>query len=284
MNIRLLVAANAAFWFCGIAGIADAIADEAKCEPQAIASKYPGLTGRTLKIGVSAADKPATFRDEKDPSIITGFDVEYARAAFGCIGAPIEFSVGGWSGLLPSLVAGQTDVMWDQLYYTQERAKSIDYVLYSSSRSAIVAPKGNPKNIKGFDDLCGLRAVAQVGSIEVAALRRQSQTCADAQKPPIAISIGQDRPSSLRELQNGRVDAYLGIGAGVTYDPSLFEIAYLFNAGVKVGVGVRKGNVELARALATSIGILQANGTARKLYETFGLNPELSVPAEIVTQ
>ena len=126
--------------------------------------------------------------------------------------------------------------------------------------------------------------MAQVGSIEVAARRRQSQTCADAQKPPIAISIGQDRPSSLRELQNGRVDAYLGIGAGVTYDPSLFEIAYLFNAGVKVGVGVRKGNAELARALAGSIGILQANGTARKLYETFGLNPELSVPAEIVTQ
>jgi len=284
MNIRILVAANAAFWFCGVALIGVSIAEEAKCESGAIANKYPGLAGRTLKIGVSAADKPATFRDEKDPNIITGFDVEYARAAFGCIGAPIQFSVGGWSGLLPSLVAGQTDVMWDQLYYTPERAKLIDYVLYSSSRSAIVAPKGNPKNIKGFDDLCGLRAVAQVGSIEVAALRRQSQTCTDTNKAPITISIGQDRPSSLRELQNGRVDAYIGIGVGVTYDPTLFEIAYLFNAGLKVGVGVRKGNVELARALATAIGILQADGTARRLYEKFGLNPELTVPAEIVTQ
>jgi polar amino acid transport system substrate-binding protein len=284
MNIRILMAASTALFICGVAGIGAAVADEAKCEPNAIAGKYPGLAGRTLKIGVSAADKPATFRDEKDPSIITGFDAEYARAAFGCIGTPIEFSVGGWSGLLPALVAGQTDVMWDQLYYTPERAKSIDYVLYSSSRSAIVAPKGNPKNIKGFDDLCGLRAVSQVGSIEVATLRRQSQTCTDAGKPEITISIGQDRPSSLRELQNGRADAYLGIGAGVTYNPELFEIAYLFNAGIKVGVGVRKGNTELARSLANSIGILQANGTARKLYETFGLSPDLSVPAEIVTQ
>jgi len=284
MNIRILVAANAAFWLCGIAGFSAAVAQEAKCEPQAVASKYPGLAGRTHKIGVSAADKPATFRDEKDPSIITGFDGEYARAAFGCIGVPIEYAVGGWSGLLPSLVAGQIDVMWDQLYYTPERAKSVDYVLYSSSRSAIVTAKGNPKNIKSFDDLCGLRAVAQVGSVEVAALRRQSQTCTEANKPPIEIAIGQDRPSSLRELQNGRADAYIGIGVGATYDPTLFEIAYLFNAGIKVGVGVRKGNVELARALATAIGILQANGTARKLYETFGLNPELSVPAEIVTQ
>jgi ABC-type amino acid transport substrate-binding protein len=47
---------------------------------------------------------------------------------------------------------------------------------------------------------------------------------------------------------------------------------------------VRKGNAELARALAAAIGIQQANGTARKLYERFGLPPELSVPAEIVTQ
>src|SRR6516162_3009732 len=94
MNIGILVAACAAFLLCAVAGIRSAIAQEAKCEPQAIASKYPGLAGRTHKIGVSAADKPATFRDEKDPSIITGFDGEYARAAFGCIGVPIEYAVG----------------------------------------------------------------------------------------------------------------------------------------------------------------------------------------------
>jgi polar amino acid transport system substrate-binding protein len=106
----------------------------------------------------------------------------------------------------------------------------------------------------------------------------------NSNKPAIEISIAQDRPSALRELQNGRNDAYLGIGVGVTYDPALFEIAYLFNAGLKVGVGVRKGNGELEHALAASIGILQANGTTRKLYEKWGLNPDLSVPAEIVTR
>jgi len=284
MIIRMIIAAIATVSFCGAVCIGSASADDAKCDPQAVAGKYPGLAGKTLKVGISAADKPNSFRDEKDPNIVTGFDAEYARAAFGCLGVPIEFSVGGWSGLLPALVAGQTDVMWDQLYYTPERAKSIDYVLYSSSRSAIVAPKGNPKRIKGFDDLCGLRAVAQVSSIEVAAIQHQSQVCIDAKKPEITVSIAQDRPSALRELQNGRDDAYLGIGSGVAYDPTLFEIAYLFNAGLKVGVGVRKGNAELEQALATSIGILQANGTTKRLYETWGMNPELSVPAEIVRQ
>lgn len=283
MDIRLIVVVAATLSFCEAADINSAIAEEAGCQPQAIASRYPSLAGRTFKIGVSAAQKPVAFRDEKDPSVITGFDPEYARAAFGCIGAPIEFSVGGWSGLLPALVAGQTDAMWDQLYYTPERAKSIDYVLYSSARSAIVAPKGNPKNIKSFDNLCGLRAVALIGSVEAAALRRQSKACMDAHKPELTVSVASDRPSALRELQNGRDDAYVGIGSAVVYDPAFFQIAVVFNEGVKVGVGVRKGNADLEQALDASIKTLQANGTARKLYQKWGIDPALSVPAQIVT-
>jgi polar amino acid transport system substrate-binding protein len=284
MSIHMRLAAIAALCLLGAAFIPGASADGTKCEPQSIAAKYPGLAGKTLKIGISAADKPNSYRDDKDPSVITGFDAEYARAALACVGAPIEFSVGGWSGLLPALVAGQTDMMWDALYYTPERAKSVDYVLYSSARSAVVTAKGNPKNIHGLDDLCGVKAVTQVGSIEINTVQRQAQACKDAHKPEIDLSISQDRPSALRELQNGRADAYLGIGSGVTYDPATFDMVYIFNSGLKVGVGVQKGNIEIAHALRDSIAILQANGTTKKLYETFGLNPELSVPAEIVAQ
>jgi len=34
------------------------------------------------------------------------------RATFACIGVPFEFKTGGWSGLLPSVIAGQSDLMW----------------------------------------------------------------------------------------------------------------------------------------------------------------------------
>ena len=277
-----LRAAAAALVLLGTARVA--AADEARCEPQSIGTKYPGLAGKTFQIGVSAADKPNSFRDESDPDKIDGFDPDYARAAFACIGAPVEFAVGGWSGLMPALVAGRTDMMWDQLYYTPERAKSVDFVIYSSARSAVVVPKGNPKNVHGPDDLCGLRAVTQVGSIEVEGVQRQNQACAAAHKPEIVLEISPDRPSSLRQLQNGRVDAYIGIGSGVTYDPALYEIAYTFNSGLKVGIGVRKGAAELERALYDAVKILQANGTARQIYEKYALNPDLSEPTAILTQ
>ena len=279
--VRLL----AAIALCaGLAGfVVPASAAELKCEPQKIATKYPGLKGRTLKVGISAADRPTSYRDETDPNKVIGFDADYARATFACIGIPFEFAIGGWSGLMPALIAGQTDVMWDQLYYTPERGKQADFVLYSSSGSSIVVAKGNPKKIHSLDDLCGHRAVGQIGSTEVTTLQGLSAKCVEAKKPEIDIHIGQDRPSGLLELANDRVDAYLGIAVAY-YDPAVYEIAYGYSTGVRIGVAVKKGDKDLVQAIFDSIKLLQDEGAARKFYEAYRMNPGLSIPAEILAQ
>jgi polar amino acid transport system substrate-binding protein len=278
------IATLCALTIAAMLGFAPVAAADPKCEPQSLAAKYPSLAGKTIKIGISAADKPNSYRDPSDPAKIVGFDADYASAAFHCIGVPFEFSVAGWSGLMPALVSGQTDVMWDGLYYTPERAKSVDYVLYSSAAEAVVVAKGNPKNVHALSDLCGLKAVSQIGSTEIATLQRESQTCLDAKKPEIGVVAAPDRPSGLRELETGRVDAYVGSGTVATYDPALFEIAYTYNSGIKIGVGVHKGDQELERAIHDAISILQENGTAKRLYETYELPPSLGVPTEIVLQ
>jgi polar amino acid transport system substrate-binding protein len=277
----LLMAALLVF---AAASLPSAKAAEGGCEPGKIASKYPSLAGKTLKVGISAGDKPFSLRTPDDVSKFTGFDVEYAKQAFACIGAPIEFSVASWPGLMPSLVAGQIDVMWDELFYTPARAESVDFVLYSSAGDAIVVHKGNPKNVHTLIDLCGLRAVSQLGGTENGTLTATSKECTDAHKAPIAITVSQDRPSGLRELDNDRVDAYLGIGTVSAYDPAVYEIAYSYSSGVKVGVGVRKGDTDMAKALYDTIKIMQTDGSDKKLYEAAGLSPALAIPTEILTK
>jgi polar amino acid transport system substrate-binding protein len=284
VTARLIALLTTLLLLLAIAPVQRAAAAEAGCEPGKLATKYPSLAGKTIKIGISAADKPMTFRDPTDPNKFTGYNVAYARQAFACIGAPIEFSVAGWPGLLPSLVAGQIDIMWDELFYTPERAKSVDFVLYSSAGDAVVVPKGNPKNIHSLMDLCGLRAVSQLGGTENGTLQQTSQQCVDAHKPAIAISVSQDRPSGLRELDNGRVDAYLGIGTTSAYDPAVYFIAYTYSSGIKVGVGVRKGDTDMEHALYDAIKIMQADGSDKKIYEAFGLSPALAMPTAILTQ
>ena len=99
-----------------------AYADEAGCEPAKLATKYPALAGKTIKIGQDGESVPFSQRDPKDFNKLIGLDADLARATFACVGAPIDFTIGSWSGLIPAAMAGQIDVMWDTLLYTPERA------------------------------------------------------------------------------------------------------------------------------------------------------------------
>ena len=81
------------------------------------------LVGKTVKIGADPQTPPYVYRDAKDFDKVIGFDADLARAVLDCGGIKYEFFLGGWSGLLPAVMAGQIDIMWDALYYTSERAK-----------------------------------------------------------------------------------------------------------------------------------------------------------------
>src|SRR5260370_974494 len=94
-----------------------AFAADAKCEPEALATKYPTLVGKTIRVAQSGEGAPFTFRDPEEFDKLIGLDADLVRATFACIGVPFEFKTGGSSGLLPSGIAAQADLMWSNLYF-----------------------------------------------------------------------------------------------------------------------------------------------------------------------
>src|SRR3984957_5235682 len=170
-----------------LATLGAAKADEVTCEPAKAVEKYPGLAGKTIKIGQDGESVPFSMRDPKDFNHLIGLDADLARATFACVGVPIEFKTGAWSGLIPATMSGQVDLMWDTLLYTPERAKKMDFVAYMNSATAIIVPKGNPKKIKAVDDLCGLTGTTNLGTTQEAMLRAGSDKCVAAGKKPIDI-------------------------------------------------------------------------------------------------
>jgi polar amino acid transport system substrate-binding protein len=136
------------------------------CEPDKVASRYPGLAGKTIVVGQDGTSLPYRFHDPENSDRIIGADADYARAVFACIGVPVTFQLAAWSGLLPAAASGRIDVMWDNLYYTPERAQRVDFVLYSLASDTALLQKGNPKHIQSLADLCGVRAVAGLGTVE----------------------------------------------------------------------------------------------------------------------
>ncbi|PYO52040.1 MAG: ABC transporter substrate-binding protein, partial [Candidatus Rokuibacteriota bacterium] len=62
----------------------------AACEPDKVATKYPGLAGKTLKVGLDPTLPPVMYRDPKDPSKIVGQDPDMVDAAMKCLGLKYE--------------------------------------------------------------------------------------------------------------------------------------------------------------------------------------------------
>src|SRR6266403_2170092 len=173
--------------FLAVSALCGARADEAACEPARLAAKYPGLAGKTIKIGQDGESVPFSMRDPKDFSKLIGLDADLAQATFACIGVPMQFVIGTWAGLIPAAMSGQIDVMWDTLLYTPERAKRMDFVAYMNAATGVVVPKGNPKKIKSLDDLCGMTATASLGTTQEAMLRQAGEKCVAAGKKTVEI-------------------------------------------------------------------------------------------------
>src|SRR6266851_4372941 len=230
-----------------------ASADDAACEPAKLATKYPGLVGKTIKIGQDGESVPFSMRDPKDFSKLIGLDADLAQATFACIGVPMQFVVGTWSGLIPAAMSGQIDLMWDTLLYTPERAKKLDFVVYMNAATGMLVAKGNPKNIHAVGDLCGLTATTTLGTTPEAMLRDTNNKCVAAGKPAVNIITSPDMPSGLRLVQSGRADLasvnkFVG-DSMVASNPTTVESSFDIVTGAKISVGTAKGNSDLINAI-----------------------------------
>jgi polar amino acid transport system substrate-binding protein len=268
--------------------VTHALAAETKCEPGAVAKKYPSLAGKTIRVAQDGESAPYSFRDPEDFNNLIGLDADLVRAAFGCIGVPFEFKPGKWSGLLPAVIAGQADMMWNNLYYTPPRAQQVDFVTYLLAATGGLVGKGNPKHIHGLDDLCGLRAEAGLGTVEEASLRQVSDKCVAAGKGAVEILTYQDKPSGARLLQNDRTDMMMTdsgvVGQLVSLSPDVYERGFTIKTDFKIGPGISKNLPELRQAVFDAMRILQADGTQQKLMAKYSFDPGLQLPVELLTK
>ena len=267
-----------------------AAAADAACQPDQVATKYPSLAGKTIKVGTDPETPPYTMRDPNNFDHLVGFDTELAEAAFKCIGLPIEFKVGSWSGQLPAVANGQTDIMWDTLYYTPERAQQMDFVIYFTAATGGLVAKGNPKHITGIDpdSVCGVRAAAALGSVEEKEFHDISDKCTAAGKKPIEIFVAADLTAGYRAVINDRADLYLiNFGAAsqmIAQNPDKLEMGFKIETGIKVGVGVNKQEKELANAIVDAMKAMRADGSEKAVYEKYNIDYSLALPIELLTQ
>ena len=286
LPISLRSAACAVFLLAS--SLCGARADEVACEPAKLATKYPDLVGKTIKIGQDGESVPFSMRDPKDFSKLIGLDADLAEATFACIGVPMQFVVGTWSGLIPAAMSGQVDLMWDTLLYTPERAKKLDFVVYMNAATGMLVAKGNPKNIHALGDLCGLTATTTLGTTQEAMLRDASSKCVAAGKPAVNIITSTDMPSGMRLVQNARADLvsvnkFVG-DSMVAANPATIESAFDVVTGAKIAVGTAKGNPDLVKALRDGLAAIRASGAEKAIYDRYHVDYSLTTEPATLTE
>lgn len=258
------------------------------CEPAKLAQKYPTLVGKTIKIGVDPQTPPYIMRDAKDFNKLVGFDADLSREVLDCAGIKHEFFIGGWGGLLPALNAGQIDLFWDDLYYTAERAKQVNFVTYMQAGTGALTQPGNPKKITSMDTLCGTTAAVGVGTVEDPQVRAADEKCKSSGKPGINIMTFPDVAAGTRLVQTGRADVFLYdlglIDSLVKDQPKMYSRGFAVLSGMAIGAAMSKQNKDLLNAVIDGMRIMQSSGKQKAIFEKYGLDPSLQIAAEVKTQ
>lgn len=234
----------------------------AACAVCALAT--PAFSAKKLVIASDTTWPPMEFVNDKKE--ITGYSVEYMKAAAQEAGYEVEIKSTAWDGIFAGLAAKKYDAVCSSVEITDKRKKTMDFSEpYYTVTQALVVGAAAP--YKTLDDLKGKKIGAQIGT-----------TGADLVKKTAGVTSKEydEIGMAIEDLVNGRIDGV------VTDDPvaSYFAIKRPEYAGkvkflgkikgADVGdyaVAVRKGDKATLEQINKGVKAVKAKGIDKELQK-----------------
>lgn len=225
-----------------------------------------------LVIGIDDKFAPMGFRDENNE--ITGFDIDYAKAATEKMDVEVEFQPIDWKTKESELSSGRIDLIWNGYTITDERKEKVLFTKPYLENAQVVVTLEDSKFTK-LDDLAG----------KVVGLQSLSSASDALNDNPIKSKIKtiteySDNVLALSDLKAGRLDAVVIDEVVIDYymskEENTFKVLDESLSPEEYGVGVKKGNEDLLKDLQEALDEMNEDGTAAKISEKwFGENKVL---------
>lgn len=234
-----------------------------------------------INVAADMPNPPMEMLDENQNP--TGFDYDLAQALGAKLGVKFTFVQQTFDTAVPSLQAGKHDIIMAGMNDTVEREKVLDFVDYFHAGFVIVVLKGNPEKITRILDLCGKNVAVQKATVQGELLESYADKCKAAGSGPInlvQLPTELDAQTAVRSNKAVAdvVDASVGTYAAQTAgDGQTFELVKdVENPGgynpVYTGIGLLKGNDDLAKALNMALQSVMDDGTYAKLLDKYKLS------------
>ena len=216
---------------------------------------------KVLKVGTNADFAPFEFQGA-DPNAYEGFDMDLIRAVGKEMGYKVEINNLAFDGLIPSLEAGNIDVIISGMTINDERKQKVLFSdpYYKSGISIMVAKDNN--SIKTFNDLKGKKVAVQIGTtsatevkkiegVQAKELNSSADTFIELAAKGVDAVIN-DRPVNDRyivESKNGNVKVLPDLLTAEDY-----------------GIAINKKDTELQTKINAALKKLKENGEYDKIY------------------
>jgi polar amino acid transport system substrate-binding protein len=280
LNARqIFLSAAALMWLAVVAlpGLAHAAMPKFPTkECKALQAKYPDWKGKTLVNAINPHTPGYEALDPKDPSKYIGFDIDLGEALGKCLGFKMSYKPVAFAALLPTLKAGQADIVISDIYATSPRAKAADFITYSKVFDGVLVAKGNPKKITGINtSMCGLTAAENTGFVEVPLVQNLAASCKKIGKPAPKLLLFDNNAQCIQAVLAGRADTYINdvntVEQAVKAYPDKLSKAVAVTLPYSVGIAVPKNNHKFRSAIRESLIILQKAGIEKAFLTKWSL-------------
>ncbi len=228
---------------------------------------HPG----TLLMATNPTLRPLQYVDSS--GALKGMRIELGNAIAKRLCLTPEYVRMEFSAMIPGLKIGRWDMIDTGIFWTVERAETMQLVNYELQSISISVPPANPLGIAKPDDLAGRSVGVEIGGFEAGKLVDLSESLVRRGMAPIDIRSFDNFAAAFQAMGAGQTDATVAI------DPTADEYAKAGSVDRAVSglyptpVALAMRSRVLSEAVVHVLDDMQRDGSYQELMERYGLIP-----------
>lgn len=257
----------------------------------AAAAVVPAAIGKDgkLTVATTAGSIPLSFHATDDKTPI-GVEVDIAQLVADKLGLALDVQVTSWENWPLKTQSGDFEAVFSNVGINKDRVKLFDFSSYRAAYMGFEAKKSSTYNIKGADDISGLKVSVGSGTNQEKILLAWNKDLESRGKAPASLQYYSSDADTILALSSGRTDLNIAPYPSVSYRENTrndLKVVGKVNAGwpseTLVAATTLKGN-GLAPAITQALNSAIKDGSYGKVLDRWGLSEEALPESKTVTE
>jgi polar amino acid transport system substrate-binding protein len=256
----------------------------------ALAAKVPELIGKDgkLTVATTAGSIPLSFHATDDKTPI-GVELDLAQLVADKLGLELDVQVTSWENWPLKTQSGDFEAVFSNVGVNKDRVKLFDFATYRAAFMGFEAKKSATYDVKGADDIAGLKVSVGSGTNQEKILLAWNKELEEKGKAPAVLQYYSTDADTILALASGRTDLNIAPYPSTVYRENTrddLKVVGKVNAGwpseTLVAATTLRGN-GLAPVLTEALNSAIKDGSYAEVLERWGLSEEALPESTTVT-